>query len=80
VAEWWCAGNRGIGLSGETGRGDTRNLHRETEGIRAVRRGIGLLENLIAAFDQVNDELAEAEDEVADAAIARHGERSACVR
>jgi hypothetical protein len=37
--------------------------------IRAVRRFIGLVEALIAAFDEVADELAEAEDEVADAAM-----------
>jgi hypothetical protein len=37
------------------------------ERIRAVRRVIGLVEGLIAAFDQVADELAG--DEVADAAM-----------
>ena len=35
------------------------------ERIRAVRRVIGLIEGLIAAFDEVADELAEVEDEVA---------------
>jgi hypothetical protein len=39
------------------------------ERIRAVRRVIGLVEGLIGAFDEVADELAEAEDEVADAAM-----------
>jgi hypothetical protein len=39
------------------------------ERIRAVRRVIGLVEALIAAFDEVADELAEAEDEIADAAM-----------
>jgi hypothetical protein len=39
------------------------------EHIRAVRRVLGRVENLIAAFDEVADELAEAEDEVADAAM-----------
>jgi hypothetical protein len=39
------------------------------ERIRAVRRVIGLVEALIAAFDEVADELATAEDEIADAAI-----------
>jgi hypothetical protein len=38
------------------------------ERIRAVRRIIDLVEGLIAAFDEVAGELAEAEDEVADAA------------
>jgi hypothetical protein len=38
------------------------------ERIRAVRRVIGLVEGLIAAFDEVADELAQAE-EVADAAM-----------
>jgi hypothetical protein len=38
------------------------------ERIRAVRRAIGLVEGLIAAFDEVADELAELDDEVADAA------------
>jgi hypothetical protein len=39
------------------------------ERIRAVRRVIGLVEGLIAAFDEVADELAAVEDEVADAAM-----------
>jgi hypothetical protein len=39
------------------------------ERIRAVRRVIGLMEGLITAFDEVADELAEAQDEVADAAM-----------
>jgi hypothetical protein len=39
------------------------------ERIRAVRRVIGLVEGLTVAFDQVADELAEAQDEVADAAM-----------
>ena len=39
------------------------------EHIRAVRRVIGPIEGLIAAFDEAADELAEAEDEVADAAM-----------
>jgi hypothetical protein len=39
------------------------------ERIRAVRRVIGVVESLIAAFDEVDDELAEAEDEVADDAM-----------
>src|SRR6516164_5567331 len=39
------------------------------ERIRAVRRVIGLVEGLIAAFDEVADELAQTEDEVADAAM-----------
>ena len=39
------------------------------ECIRAGRRVIGLVEALIATFDEVADELAEAEDEVADAAM-----------
>jgi hypothetical protein len=38
------------------------------ERIRAVRRVIGLVEGLIAAFDEVADELAQVEDEVADTA------------
>ena len=38
------------------------------EHIRAVRRVIGLVEGLIAAFDEVADELAQMEDEVADTA------------
>jgi hypothetical protein len=38
-------------------------------GIRAVRRVISLVEGLTAAFDEVADELAEAEDEVADTAL-----------
>jgi hypothetical protein len=39
------------------------------ERIRAVRRVIGLVEGLIAAFDEVADELTQMEDEVADAAM-----------
>jgi hypothetical protein len=39
------------------------------ERMRAVRRVIGLVEALIATLDEVADELAEAEDEVADAAM-----------
>jgi hypothetical protein len=39
------------------------------ERIRAVRRVIGLVEGLIAALNEITDELAEAEDEVADAAM-----------
>jgi hypothetical protein len=39
------------------------------ERIRAVRRVIDLVEGLIAAFDEVGDELAQMEDEVADAAM-----------
>ena len=39
------------------------------ERIRAVRRVIDLVEGLIAAFDEVADELAQMEDEVADAAM-----------
>ena len=39
------------------------------ERIRAVRHVISLVENLIAAFDEVADELAQMEDEVADAAM-----------
>ena len=39
------------------------------ERIRAVRRVIGLVEGLITAFDGVADELAAAQDEVADAAM-----------
>jgi hypothetical protein len=39
------------------------------EHIRAVRRVIGLVEGLIAAFDEVADELAQMEDEGADAAM-----------
>ena len=39
------------------------------ERIFAVRRVIDPIEALIAAFDEVADELAEAEDEVADAAM-----------
>jgi hypothetical protein len=39
------------------------------ERIRAFRRIIGLVEGLIAAFNEFADELAEAEDEVADAAM-----------
>jgi hypothetical protein len=46
--------------------------------IRAVRRVIDLVEGLIAAFDEVADELAEVQDEVADAAML--SERWACVR
>jgi hypothetical protein len=38
--------------------------------IRAVRRVISLVEGLIAAFDEVADELAQMQDEVADAALA----------
>ena len=37
--------------------------------IRAVRRAIGLVEGLIDAFDEVADELAAIEDEIADAAF-----------
>jgi hypothetical protein len=37
--------------------------------IRAVRRVIDLVEGLIAVFDEVADELAQMEDEVADAAM-----------
>ena len=37
--------------------------------IRAVRRVISLVEGLVRAFDEVADELAEVEDEVADAAM-----------
>ena len=37
--------------------------------IRAVGRVIDLVEGLIAAFDEVADELAQMEDEVADAAM-----------
>jgi hypothetical protein len=39
------------------------------ERIRAGRRVIGLVEDLIAAFDEVADELAQMEDEVGDAAM-----------
>ena len=39
------------------------------ERIRAVRRVIGLVEGLIDAFDEVADELAAIEDEIADAAF-----------
>jgi hypothetical protein len=39
------------------------------EPIRAVRRVIGLVEALIGAFARVADELAKAEDEVADATM-----------
>jgi hypothetical protein len=39
------------------------------ERIRAVRSVIDLVEGLIAAFDEVADELAQMEDEVADAAV-----------
>jgi hypothetical protein len=39
------------------------------ERIRAARRVIGLVEGLIAAFDEVAHELAQMEDEVADAAM-----------
>ena len=38
------------------------------ERIRAVRRVISLVEGLIAAFDELADELAQMEDEVADTA------------
>ena len=38
------------------------------ERIRAVRRVISLVEGLIAAFDELADELAQMEDEVADKA------------
>ena len=41
----------------------------KSERIRAVRRIICLMEGLITAFDDVADELAEAQDEVADAAM-----------
>jgi hypothetical protein len=44
-------------------------LMAKREHIRAVRRVIGPIEGLIAAFDEAADELAEAEDEVADAAM-----------
>jgi hypothetical protein len=37
--------------------------------IRAGRRVISLVEGLIAAFDEVADELAQMEDEVADGAM-----------
>jgi hypothetical protein len=37
--------------------------------IRAVRRVIDLVEGLIAAFDEVADESAQMEDEIADAAM-----------
>jgi hypothetical protein len=39
------------------------------ERIRAVRRVIGLVEGVIAALNEVADELAGADDEVADAAM-----------
>ena len=42
---------------------------RTEERIRAVRRVIGLVEGLIDAFDEVADELAAIEDEIADAAF-----------
>jgi hypothetical protein len=37
--------------------------------IRAIHRVISLVEGLIAAFDEVADELTRIEDEVADAAM-----------
>ena len=52
-------------------RGDSKlGTHMaKLERIRAVRRVIGLVEGLIAALNEITDELAEAEDEVADAAM-----------
>ena len=49
------------------------------ERIRAVRRVIGLVEGLIDAFDEVADELAAIEDEIADAAFLGTAQE-ACVR
>jgi hypothetical protein len=56
-------------LSSQTGRLDPGTDMGRLERIRAVRRVVSLLEGLIAAFDEVADELAQMEDEVADAAM-----------
>jgi hypothetical protein len=50
------------------------------ERIRAVRRVIDLVENLIAAFDEVADELAEVEDEVADPMLSTASDRLASAK
>jgi hypothetical protein len=50
------------------------------ERIRAVRRVIGLVEGLIAAFDEVADELAEVEDEVAAAMLSAASDRLASAK
>jgi hypothetical protein len=52
------------GLSGETGRRETRNQHGEAEGIRAARASL-VSRN---PDDEVADELAQIEGEIADAA------------